>query len=120
MEKTEVETGCLMEAMVKDNPERFVQWYRDHDYQVEWEGDQIGSYFPDDGTLNIINPVLDRIIAEEWKHDFGTVCNWYCSRILGYLRDKGYTIHGIKNGKYTAICALALAESIEGASKEGA
>ena len=115
-----MELEWSMEAMVKDNPEHFAQWYRDHDYHVEWEGDRVGPYFPDDGTLKILNPVLDCIIAEDWKTDFGTVCNWYRSRILIYLRDKAYTIHGIKNGKYTAISALAQAESVEGASEEDA
>ena len=105
----------------------FPQWYRDHDYSVEWKVDRVGPSFPDNGTLKIINPVMDHIIVEDWKTDFGTVCDyqsvtcdWYRSRILGYLREKGYSIDGIKNGKYTAISALAQAGSVEGASKEGA
>ena len=87
----------------------FPQWYRDHDYSVEWKVDRVGPSFPDDGTLKIINPVMDHIIAEDWKTDFGTVCDCYRSRILGYLREKGYSIDGIKNGKCTAISALAKA-----------
>ena len=71
--KTEAERGWSMEAMVKDNPECFAQWYRDHDYSVEWKVDRVGPSFPDDGILKIINHVLDHIIAEAWKTDFGTV-----------------------------------------------
>ena len=44
---------------------------------------------------------------EEWEVSFGDLCDWLRSEILSKLMDMGYTVTGMKNGKFTALSALA-------------
>ena len=72
--------------------------------------------FPMDGTVGVLTRLLDKIMERDWKIDFGTLCDFCRNEIMTILIEMGFRVQGFKNGKYTAISALAPAEEESGAA----
>ena len=105
-----------LDDIVKATPLRFMDWYKEHGYKISWSGDDEGPVFPTDGTVGVLNRHLDKILERDWKIDFGTLCDHCRNEILTIMEEMGFRVQGFKNGKYTAISALAPAEDDSGAA----
>ena len=116
MEDTALVEEWTLDDMVKTIPVRFVDWYVEHNYKVEWTGDPDGPDFPSDGIVGVLSHHLDKVLERDWKIDFGTLCDHCRNEILAKLVEMGFRIQGFKNGKYTAISTLAPTEEESGAA----
>ena len=105
-----------LDDMVRATPLRYVEWYLDHGYKVEWTGDLEGPVFPTDGTVGVLTRHLDKILERDWKIDFQTLCDYCRNEIMTILVEMGFRIQGFTNGKYTTISALAPTEEESGAA----